>query len=365
MFDELAYREKDLFKEFVMNQTITQFFANIDFVWVGIVACATISLLVFLTLFSQARRQGYVVSESVKIGLIISSAVGYSMALVAFPLYLFAPFKFTFLWWQKSVINSGWTIATITLLYIATEIAARVWFEKEKRTAVESFNGKRTSASIHEGMNWLPGLLPLMVEVFIYAFYRVVLGYNAVRSVDMSPIVFNETVVVYTRDNKAVVLVLTATWRIVDAYVYEDALDTNTQTLPEQRRPLIDAVKELTAQALYNTAKELSFEEVQDKKAKNLMLGLHSITQKVVHGLKLQNISNRFVRFENDALQELFQSIAGSNMRSRDTNAKRQEVKALFDLMHKDDPSFTMRDAERMWETFHKGDRGNYGFSFS
>lgn len=365
MFDELAYREKGLFKEFVMNQTITQFFANIDFVWVGIVACATVSLLVFLTLFSQARRQGYVVSESVKIGLIISSAVGYSMALVALPLYLFAPFKFTFLWWQKSVINSGWTAVTITLLYIATEIVARIWFEKEKRAAVESFNGKRTSASIHEGMNWLPGLLPLIVEVFIYAFYRVVLGYNAVRSVDMSPIVFNETVVVYTRDNKAVVLALTATWRIIDPYAYEDALDSTVQTLTEQRKQLVDAVKELTAQALYKRAKQLLFEDIEDENAENLMVELNSITQKMVHGLKLQRVSNRFVRFDNDALQELFQSIAGSKIRSSDTNAKRREVKSLFDLMHKDDPSFTMKDAERMWETFHKSERGNYRFSFS
>lgn len=296
---------------------------------------------------------------------VFAPSLFYSL-LVLLILQTAGPIVFQFFTQTKSTNNSFTVSLLIAIVWFVAEVAGNVRNVKEKEAEIISYGSKRSGEWAGEGFTPIPGIFPLLMQVTLYTLFRFSVFGDARRKISTSPVLFNETILAYSKDNKAFLFMVGCKFDIADPYLFDDALDDTKQGEDAKRAPVIERVKEAVAHSLGVRLARYPMWVLQEK--------LPSWTDFPVegdlrgeagqYGLSPAHITTRFLRLDDVRLQEVFQSHAGADVRRGDVYEKGREISALFESLRALDSSYTLSDAERMWETMTKQKRGSFRFSF-
>lgn len=308
-------------------------------------------------------KNGWILSKGDKFLLNLLPSLFYSLS-VFLVLYLLGPITFSFFTETKSINNSVKIAVIVAFVWFLFEYAGNLRNVKEKTAEIESFLGSRNKNFNKEGFNHVPGILPLLAQVTIYTFFKFSIFADSIRSLNLSPVIFVESVIAYTKDSQAVVLSLNCKFKIVDPHEFDDSLNDNAKDEDGRRAPVITSAKEFIAKIINSVAVSNTLDDLRDDWKESFSSAVRRASKQTIDGLQIERISFRFVSFHNESLQNTFQSFAGRNIRRGDIGAKSEEVVAILKSLKEIDPSYERSDAERLWETFTKDERGVYGFRF-
>jgi hypothetical protein len=297
--------------------------------------------------------------------LVFAPALFYSL-LVLLILQVTGPIVFQFFTQTKSINNSFSVSLLIAIVWFVAEVAGNIRNVKEKEAEIISYGSRRSGESAKEGFTPIPGIFPLLMQVFLYAIFRFSVFGDARRKISTSPVLFNETILAYSSDNKAFLLVVGCKFDIADPYLFDDALDDTKQGEDAKRAPLIERVKEAVAHSLGMRLARYPMQNLRERLPSWNDFPIEGDLRSEAghYGLSPAHITIRFLRFDDARLQEVFQSRAGADIRRGDVYEKGREIRALFESLKTLDSSYTLADAERMWETMTKQKRGSFRFSF-
>lgn len=297
--------------------------------------------------------------------LVFAPALFYSL-LVLLILQITGPIVFQFFTQTKSTNNSFAVSLLIALVWFVAEVAGNVRNVKEKEAEIISYGSKRSGEWAKEGFTPIPGIFPLLLQVSLYAIFRFSIFGDARRKISTSPVLFNETILAYSSDNKAFLFAVGCKFDIADPYLFDDALDDTKQGEDAKRAPVIERIKEAVAHSLcVRLARYPVWLLKEQLPSWNEVPIERDVREEAArYGLAPSHVTMRFLRFDDARLQEVFQSYAGADVRRRDVHEKGREIGALVESLRVIDPSYTLADAERMWETMTKARRGSFRFSF-
>lgn len=334
-----------------------------DYVLYAVYCAMSLSFSLVAVIIFFSSRNNFFLSKRDSILLTVFPALFWSLIVFLF-LYKLGPVRFQFFTETKIVNNSPQIAMVVSFVWFLFEYFGNTINIEEKTAGVVSFAGKRTGQSEQEGFAHVPGILPLFFQVTVFIFLRFSTFWAVVRAFNVSPIIFVENIIAYTSDQQAIVLRLNCKFKISDPYAFDDAVDDNAKDEEGKRAPVINSVKEFIAKIINSVAMKNTLDDLRDDWKDSLTDAVRRAGNELIDGLQMDRVSFRFISFDNDALQKTFQSFAGRNLRRGDVGAKGEEILAILRSLKEVDPSYEKSDAERLWETFTKDERGAYGVKF-
>lgn len=335
---------------------------NLDYVLVSIYGIAIAMIVVTGILIIVAVFRGGETVPPQRVLLVICPALAWSLLWLAI-MRIHPSIELPF-FHKKLLLTISFDIAcAISLVYFLREYIGNMRNVEAKVAEIVSFfGGKRTGQSLTEGISHLPGVMPLMFEVTLFALFRFSIFWGVVRRVVLIPLSFSGTIVAHARDGKAVVFTVAAMYKIVNVARYDDLIEDGTDDPRQSMRTLLvehfnRIAKHYVGQHPWEVVARGSghgkklFSDV-NRELKEL-LGLALVGQPQLH----------WIGFENQNLQNIFQELSSRDFRESAHHMKGVEIDRIFRALRSIDPAATHSDAERLWEAFNNGGRGSFVFS--
>lgn len=244
------------------------------------------------------------------------------------------------------------------VMFVSEYLANKTMIEA-KVAAVVTFAGKRRGDAVAEGWHSVPGILPLMLQVMVYALFRFNIFYDVVRKVSTSPVVFSGTVVARTRDYKFVVLQAAVTYGVTNPEKIDDLAD-DTSTDPRQQVRNVVAGHFAGKVALF--VERVSWQQLHNGGGLTAELRQFLADAAAEVGSHLQHLEVVWLGFREPHLQRIFQEFASADLREDVHRVKADEIERLLARLRETNPHATHMDAERIWEAFNKTGRGSFRF---
>ena len=255
----------------------------------------------------------------------------------------------------QKITNSSFAVSfAIALVYFVTEYAGNLRnLEAKTSEVVTFFGGKRTGQSLNEGINPLPGILPLFFQVGFYTLFRFSVFWGAVRGFITTPITFTGAIVAYTKDGKSAVLNISGIGKIIDATKVDDLIEDGADDPRGQLKRLFAEYLQQGVNAFIRTC---YWQTLADGSGFGGLM-VKSMAGSMKHlGLELKNVSVEWIGFQDQELQRVFQQIAGRDLRQMNQSMKADEIERMHRV------GISREDAERVWEAFTKDGRGTFKF---
>lgn len=335
---------------------------NLDHVLVGIYGVAITMLVMTGILIIIAVFRGGELFTLQRVLLVICPALAWSLLWLAV-MRIHPSIELPF-FHKKLLLTISFDIAcTISLVYFLREYIGNMRnVEAKVAEIIAFFGGKRTGQSLTEGISHLPGVMPLMFEVTLFALFRFSIFWGVVRRVVLIPLSFSGTIVAHARDGKAVVFTVAAMYKIVSIAHYDNLIEDGADDPRQSMRTLIvEHFNRIAKQYI----EQYSWEVVARGSGHGKKL-FNDVNQelKELLGLALAGQPQlHWIGFENKNLQNIFQELSSREFRESAHHMKGVEIDSIFRALRSVDPSATHSDAERLWEAFNNEGRGSFKFS--
>lgn len=329
---------------------------NVDLVLVTIFISMSVALVATAYSFEFARKNGWRFTKKIGYVLIVGPSLFWSLFWLAY-LRILGPIHFDFFGTPK-VVNTSFSVSFMIflVLFIREFVGNNRNVEAKMAEVVTFWGGKRNGQALTEGFNPLPGILPLFVQVGIYALVRFSIFWGAVRGFVTTPIKFIGTIVAYSQDGMAVVFNLTGVLKISDPAIFDDLVDEGTNPR-EQLAKLAGGYIEQGANKFF---RDYPWQTLADGSGFGSKL-VKSMNGSMDHlGLKFVASSVEWLGFQDTEQQRIFQQLAGKGIRQLNQSMKAVEIDRIFNAMQLRGPGVRREEAERIWEAFTKDGRGSF-----
>ena len=243
------------------------------------------------------------------------------------------------------------SLSIFAVLFISEYVGNLRNIEAKMAEVVTFRGGRRTGQGLKEGINPLPGILPLFFQVGFYALARWSIFFGAVRGFPPTPITFTGTMVAYSYDGKAVVLNVSAIGKIVDPTIVDNLMEDGAENPREQLKRLFAECFQQGANMFILTCRWQTL--VNGSSLASQMV--RSMKESMKHlGLELTNASIEWLGFQDQEQQRIFQQLAGRDFRQMNQSMKAGEIERMVRS------GLSREDAERVWEAFTKDGRGSF-----
>ena len=318
-------------------------------------------VFIFMIVALVATSHGFVTTSKAEnqYNVIIGHMLAFGPALV-WALLLLACLRITNniyfeVFGTQKMINSSFGISlTIATVYFVGEYLGNLRnLEAKTAEVVTFFGGKRVGQSLKEGVNPLPGILPLFFQVGFYALFRFSIFWGAVRGFITTPITFAGTMVTYSYDGKAVVFNVSGIGKIVDETIVDDLMEDGAENPRRQLERLFAEYFQQGANAFIRTCQWQTLADgvgFGGRMVKSMAGSMRHL------GLELKNVSIEWLGFQDQRQQQIFQEIAGRDLRQINQSMKAGEIERILRS------GVSREDAERIWEAFMKDGRGSFKF---
>lgn len=326
---------------------------RIDFVLVG--------LFIFMVIGFVAMAYGFLITIKTKkqyttnIGHLLAASPALVWSLIwLVTLRIVGIIYFEVFGTHKIVITTFLVALSIFIVLFISEYVSNLRNIEAKMAEVITFGGgRRTGQALKEGINPLPGILPLFFQVGFYALFRFSIFWGAVRGFITTPITFTGTMVAYTKDGKAAVFNISGIGRIVNETIVDDLMEDGAENPREQLKRLFAEYFQQGANAFIRTC---HWQILADGSGFGVQM-VRSMAGSMTHlGLELKNVSIEWLGFQDQRQQQIFQEIAGRELRQMNQSMKIGEIGRMTRA------GLSREDAERVWEAFTKDGRGSFRF---
>ena len=334
----------------------------VDMVLIGALVMMSLAFVFTMGGFVAVFRNGGKFTKPVGQILVAGPALFWSLGWFAF-LRIAGLIYFEWFGTLKAV-NSMLSVqlAIFGVLFIS-EYAGNVRNVQAKMAEVMTLiGGKRTGQSLTEGLNLVPGVLPLFLQVGLYALLRFSFFWASVREFLIPPITFAATFVAYTADRVAIVLELSGIYEPVDHYGLDDLKDDAS---PNPWAKVERLVESHASESVNRFLRSYSLWELVEGEGLASLMAQAMRRSDTFPEVKLKRLTGMtFLGLKDQTLQRIFQEWAGQDLRDMNQTMKLREIYRLVDRLRRIDPSATFEEAERIWESAHNGGRGSFKFKF-
>lgn len=249
-------------------------------------------------------------------------------------------------------------LAGLGFLIFVREYIGNQFNVEAKMAEVYTFYGsKRTGDAAYEGFNDVPGILPLFVQVTVYAVFRFSVFWGLTRSFVVAPIMVSGTFVVYSSDRKAIVIEAGLVLKISNPATFDDMVN---DTSSEPREQVRDFATEVFRRAASTVFRRFSWQRVAEGSGFTEHLKKELVPQMTALGLSTHKVQVTFIGFSTPELQTMFQSWAGRDIRLVNQTVKEREVSRILQNLKQIDIASTYEDALHIWEAFNQEGRGSF-----
>lgn len=335
-----------------------------DLVMIGILMLAVVAFVATGTSFVIAMQNGKVITT--RMGHILAAGPALLWSLLWFAVFHKTGPIFFEIFGTKKVVNTSFFVSlSVCAVLFAREYLANMRNVEAKMAEVVTFaGGKRTGQALTEGWNPLPGMLPLVVQVGIYALFRFSLFWGVVRRFMIPPITFSGTFLAYTMDHMAIILEVSGIYEVVGHHGLDDLKDDASATPWAKVEQLVASH---TKESVNRFARSRSLWQLAEGDGQGRALAqTMRLQNENFPELKLKRLTSNpiFIGLRDEGLQRIFQEWAGQELRDMNQHMKLRELRRLFEALRRVDSGSTFDEAERIWESCHNGGRAAFRFTF-